>query len=147
MRFLAAVEIASISMFHKKRRRFSLEITMGEKSVKAKQIICYCLYFSCHKVAADIWIHLSWKLQVISSNLNLYQQPIKTSNLAWVNFGSVSFPPHLHKHNGSAPPKLYCTLHAYSTTPPLLPLINLHNEQTLTHLQHYGITNLAYRYK
>jgi hypothetical protein len=32
MRFLAAVEITSISMFHKKRRRFSLEITAEENS-------------------------------------------------------------------------------------------------------------------
>jgi hypothetical protein len=36
MRFLAAVEIASISMFHKKRLRFSLEITMDEKISESK---------------------------------------------------------------------------------------------------------------
>jgi hypothetical protein len=48
MRFLAAVEITSISMFHKKRRRFSLEITVEENSrynltaiIKTKQITCY----------------------------------------------------------------------------------------------------------
>jgi hypothetical protein len=48
MRFLAAVEITSISMFHKNRRRFSLEITVEDNSrynltvIKTKKQIGSC---------------------------------------------------------------------------------------------------------
>jgi hypothetical protein len=60
MRFLAAVEITSISMFHKKRRRFSLEITVEENSryslteiTKTKQITCWWISLLFHTIG---WI-------------------------------------------------------------------------------------------
>jgi hypothetical protein len=60
MRFLAAVEITSISIFHKKRLRFSLEITLGEKSHNTRLTAEQTNQITYH------WLKISSQVMVLS---------------------------------------------------------------------------------